>query len=162
VSFSTASFILFLAMWPSLLAGVAQIDPSGRWNLDGGTLLASHSLLILLSCSIPAGGEGYVASLPIRVVEAGGESEGPFCVVNGSTSEARRDLGAVGEGARLSLRPADERTGPPRLDVEPFDPFEQTEPWRWACRGWVLAWNWVNSAACEGIFEGEIADIDRV
>lgn len=111
------------------------ILPSGRWNLDGGTLLASHSLLILLSCSTPAGGEGYVASVPICVVEAGGESEWSLCVVNGSTSEARRDLEAVGEGARLSLRPADERTGPPRLDVEAFDSFGEIEPWRWACRG---------------------------
>jgi len=73
VSFSIASFILFLATWPSRLAGVAQIDPSGRWNLDGGTLLASHSLLILLSCDISVGGEGHVVPLPICVVEAGGE-----------------------------------------------------------------------------------------
>ena len=48
-------------------------------------------------------------------------------MVNGSTSEARRDPTTIGLGARLSLLPADEKNGP-RLVVEEFDPVEEIEP----------------------------------
>jgi len=41
------------------------MDPSGRWNFDGGTLLASHSLLILLSRCMPTGGDVDVGEVKV-------------------------------------------------------------------------------------------------
>jgi len=73
---------LFLAMWPSLLEGVAKIDPSGFWNLEGGTLAASHSRLIRLSIGVPMG--SLTRRLSVDPPEYMG-SLGSRCAANGSS-----------------------------------------------------------------------------
>lgn len=61
-------------------------------------------------------------------------------MANGSASETQRGRGAVGDVARLSLRNADERTGPPDA-VEDADAVEEVELCLWACWGWVPVLN---------------------